>query len=52
MINGIYYFEYSKKSLKEISNAMKINLELKSPDMDKDFSFSINDPYEETQIGK
>ena len=52
MINGIYYFEYSKKSLNEISNAMKINLELKSPDMDKDFSFSINDPYEETQIGK
>ena len=52
MINGIYYFEYSKKSLKEITNTMKINLELKDPEMDKDFSFSINNPYEEVQIGK
>lgn len=51
-INGIYYFEYSKLSLKEIKEAMEINLELKKPVMDKKFSFSINNPYEETQIGK
>lgn len=51
-INGIYYFEYYKQSLNEIVDAMKINLELKKPDMDKDFSFSINRPYKSTQIGK
>lgn len=52
MINGIYYFEYSKKSLKEITDAMKVNLELQKPDMDKTFEFSINSPYEDVQIGK
>lgn len=52
MINGIYYFEYSTQSLKEIVNAMKINLEIKKPEMDKEFSFSINNPYEDVQIGK
>ena len=31
---------------------MEINLELKEPEMDKEFSFSINNPYEDTQIGK
>ncbi len=52
MINGIYYFEYSSQSLKEIVDAMKINLEIKKPEMDKEFSFSINNPYEDIQIGK
>lgn len=52
MINGIYYFEYYKQSLKEIVDAMEINLELKEPEMDKEFSFSINNPYEDKQIGK
>ena len=51
-INGIYYFEYYKQSLKEIVEAMEINLELKEPEMDKEFSFSINKPYKDTQIGK
>lgn len=51
-INNIYYFEYYKESLKEITDAMKINLELKKPEMDKEFSFSINNPYQSTQIGK
>lgn len=51
-INGIYYFEYYKQSLYEIVDAMEINLELKEPEMDKEFSFSINNPYEDTQIGK
>lgn len=51
-INGIYYFEYYKQSSNEIVDAMKINLELKEPDMDKEFSFSINNPYEDVQIGK
>ena len=52
MINGIYYFEYSNQSLKEVTDAMKINLEIKKPEMDKEFSFSINNPYEDVQIGK
>ena len=52
MIGGIYYYEYSVSSLKQIINAMKINLELIEPKMDKDFSFSINEPYVEKQIGK
>lgn len=52
MINGIYYFEYSTQSLKEIVDVMKINLEIKKPEMDKEFSFSINNPYEDVQIGK
>lgn len=52
MINGIYYFEYSNQSLKEIVDVMKINLEIKKPEMDKEFSFSINNPYEDVQIGK
>ena len=52
MIDNIYYFEYYEQSLEEIKNAMKINLELKKPKMDKDFSFSINKPYEDVQIGK
>ena len=52
MIDNIYYFEYYEKSLNEIKTAIKINLELEEPVMDKEFSFSINNPYEETQIGK
>lgn len=51
-INGIYYFEYYKQSLKEVTDAMEINLEIKKPKMDKEFSFSINSPYESTPIGK
>ena len=52
MINGIYYFEYYKQSLEDVVEAMEINLEIKEPNMDKDFSFSINNPYENKQIGK
>ena len=38
-------------SLDDVVQAMKINLELEEPEMEKTFSYSINDPYEETQIG-
>jgi len=51
-INNIYYFEYSKKSLKEITDVMKINLEKTEIKMDKEFDYSINKPYEDKQIGK
>ncbi len=40
------------ESVKDIKNAMKINLEEKEPEMIKEFSFSINDPeYEKTVTG-
>lgn len=51
-MGGIYYYMYYKQSLAEIVEAMEINLELKEPKMDKEFSFTINKPYESTQIGK
>ena len=51
-INNIYYFEYSKKSLKEITDVMKVNLEKTEIKMDKEFDYSINKPYEDKQIGK
>lgn len=51
-INKIYYYRYYEQSLEEIVNAMKINLELKIPEMDKEFDYSINEPYENLQIGK
>lgn len=51
-IDGIYYFEYYNGSLNDVVDAMKVNLELDEPKMDKEFSFSINSPYEDTQIGK
>jgi beta-lactam-binding protein with PASTA domain len=43
---------YSINSLKDISDAMKINLGLKDSNMTKSFSFSINTPYEQPTIGK
>lgn len=51
-INNIYYFEYSSKSLKEITDVMKVNLEKTEIKMDKEFDYSINKPYEDKQIGK
>lgn len=51
-MNGIYYYMYYKQSLQEIVSAMKINLELEQPVMDKTFDYSINEPYENKQIGK
>jgi hypothetical protein len=51
-INKIYYYRYYEQSLEEIVDAMKINLELKIPEMDKEFDYSINEPYENLQIGK
>ncbi|MDD2202975.1 MAG: LCP family protein [Bacilli bacterium] len=46
--NQIYY----KGSLNDIVNAMNINLGIKDPVIIKDFTFSINEPYEEQVIGK
>ena len=49
---NVYTFQYYEQSLKEIINAMKINLELEKPKPIKTFNFSINSPYEQTVIGK
>lgn len=42
----------NKPSVEDIKQAMKINLELEPYTMEKDFSFSISEPYEKKVIGK
>ncbi len=46
--NYVYY----EQSLEEVVNAMKINLEKQEPTLIKEFSFSINDPYEKRSVGR
>lgn len=41
----------NKPSVEDIKKAMKVNLELESYTMDKDFSFSISEKYEKQIIG-
>jgi LCP family protein required for cell wall assembly len=48
----LYNYIYYKASLKEIVDAMEINLGVKSPTVSKNFSFSINKPYTTPIIGK
>lgn len=48
----LYNFVAYDGSIKDVSNAMKINLGLKKETVIKKFSFSVDDPYEETIIGK
>ncbi len=48
----LYNFVPYKQSLKEITDAMKINLGLKEHKMVKTFSFDVNEEYEESVIGK
>lgn len=50
-INNSYTFQYYKQSIKQISDAMKINMGLKKPTMIKTFTFSVNEPYKATVIG-
>ncbi|MFV0275471.1 MAG: LCP family protein [Bacilli bacterium] len=47
----LYYYVPYKQSIKEISDAMKINLGIKKLKPIKEFSFSINKLYEQTEIG-
>ncbi|MDO5569108.1 MAG: LCP family protein [bacterium] len=49
---NLYNYIYYEDSLKEIVKAMKLNLGLVEPDLIKEFSFSINEDYEEKVIGK
>ncbi len=50
-INGSYTFQYYKESLEQISNLMKVNLEIKKPEIIKTFNFSINTPFEQELVG-
>ena len=43
---------YYEDSLKDISKAMKVNLELEKAEMIKEFSFDANTPYELKVLGK
>ena len=49
---NLYNYVLYPSSIKAVSNAMKINLGLIEPVMDKSFSFDINLDYEEEIIGK
>ncbi len=48
----LYNFVYYKDSLKDIVEAMEINLGLKEPEFIRTFTFSINNPYEQVMIGQ
>ncbi len=49
---SLYNYVLYDSSVKAVSNAMKQNLGLKKATYPKKFSFNINEPYEETVIGK
>ena len=48
----LYNYVLYDDSVKAVSNAMKVNLGLKSDKEIKSFSFNINNPYEEEVIGQ
>lgn len=48
----VYTFQYYRQSLDEIVNAMKVNLELESPTIIKNFRWSANENYEPYVAGK
>lgn len=49
--NYTYTFQYYKQSLADIVNAIKINLGEKEQEVIKEFSFSLNEPYEREIVG-
>lgn len=49
---SMYTFQYYEESLNEIIKAMKENLELETPTLIKEFTFSANKEYKQTIIGK
>lgn len=51
-LGNVYTFQYYEQSLDEIVKAMKVNLELEKPIMEKHFNFSINYTYEVPVVGK
>ena len=51
-LGNVYTFQYYEQSLDEIVKAMKVNLEIEKPVMEKHFNFSVNYNYEVPIIGK
>ena len=49
---NLYNYVLYDGSIADISEAMKVNLELLEPTLIKSFAFSIDEPYEEVVIGK
>lgn len=49
---SLYNYVYYQDSLEAIIKAMKINLEIENPILIKNFSFSINEPYQQSIIGQ
>ncbi len=49
---NLYNYVLYENSVKAVSDAMKINLGLLEPELEKEFSFSIDNEYEENVIGK
>lgn len=47
-----YTFQYYEESLAEIVKAMNVTLGIEPPEIQKTFSFSVNEPYELEIIGK
>lgn len=52
MNQNLYEYLPSNQSKNAIINAMKVNLELKDEEPNKEFSFSADTPYEQKVIGK
>ncbi|MDD3453145.1 MAG: LCP family protein [Bacilli bacterium] len=48
----LYNYVIYEDSIADVTEAMKINLGLQEPEVIKEFSFVIDEPYEETVIGK
>lgn len=49
---NLYNYVLYDGSVKDSVEAMKINLEIKKPELIKQFSFDINEPYELPEIGR
>ena len=49
---NLYNYVLYDGSVQDVSNAMKVNLEMIEPTLVKTFSFSIDEPYEETVVGQ
>jgi hypothetical protein len=50
--SNVYTFQYYEQSLEEITDALKVTLELKDPTIVKTFNFSVNEEYEVPVVGK
>lgn len=49
---NLYNYVLYDSSVAAVSNAMKVNLDVRRPIMEKEFSFDANEAYEEEVIGK